>query len=36
MGKSKDRKSKDLKEARVSLVAHRVKNTLAMWETGAQ
>ena len=36
MGKIKDRKSKDLREARVSLVAHMVKNTSAMWETGVQ
>ena len=36
MGKIKDRKSKDLREARVSLVAHMVKNTSAMWETWVQ
>ena len=36
MGKIKDRKSKDLREARVSLVAHMVKNISAMWETGVR
>ena len=36
MGKINDRKSKDLREVRVSLVAHMVKNTPTMWETGVQ